>query len=428
MVDEVMGAGFSRALAEGTTSPVSKVVRKAGNFWSHFVDQPFRRAAFIHEARRYGFKTHDQMRSLIEDSGNRGLIGEVGQRARDAIVDYERLGPIERDIVRRVLFVYPWLKGSTYYATQFLRDHPIQAAVFAKIGEQGQAQSLEELGPLPSWAKGSFRVGGSEEQPLIVNPTAISPFSTPAQILASSRGSLGSVERSENVGEMASPVAQSAIEAAFGRELFTGRELEGGYPQKFGEQILKGLPQYQLFKRIREAGEAEGKAYPYGVGTAIGQFVGGSSSPRPANLEVLNEQATFAPKDPAQRAKEEVASEKQELAKLMQDVVGEKLPPRINRAFGRKQTVEVLRKTVDRQYAKQEEVEERNRAKFEGEIDILVKWGAMNPGEAKGAKAWSAKADLEDVRDARRYLVSHYFDDAYLQLLYDSRKYLEERQ
>jgi hypothetical protein len=434
MVDEVMGQGFSRALAEGTSSPVSHMVRVAGNFWSKFVDTPFRRAAFIHEARRMGFKTPEQMRALIMEERYRGDIGEIGQRARDAIIDYERLGPLERDLVRRVLFVYPWIKGSTYYGVQFLRDHPIQAAVFTKIGQQGASQAEQELGPMPAWAQGTFKVGGSQDQPLTVNPAAASNFGTPIQVAQTIGSLFGDVEQSQNIGEMTSPVFQSALEASFSKDFFSGRDLKGSWPQKFGGQIVKGLPQVLLYQRLRDANKpaTQEKTYPYTKEAAIGSFVLGSSFPRPTNRKMLNEQAAGSV-DPTQRAKAKIAVEREELRKLMAEATphelkGGKLPPAVNRAFTRKQAVEILRAEVGHEFGKKEQAEERNRGKFSGELDILVKWGAMKPGEAASAKKWAAKADLEDVKGARLYLQNSYFDDAYLRLLHDSTKYLKERQ
>ena len=88
----------------------------------------------------------------------------------------------------------------------------------------------------------------------------------------------------------------------------------------------------------------------------------------------------------------------------------------------------MLRAEMGHKYAKKEQAEERNRGKFEGELDILVRWGAMTPSEAAKAKRWAKSADLEDVKGARLYLQGKYFDDAYLRLIHDSRKYLEERQ
>jgi hypothetical protein len=365
------------------------------------------------------------------DSQHRALLGETAQRARDAIIDYERLGPLERDIVRRVVFVYPWIKGSTYYAAQFLRDHPILAATFAKIGEQGMAQNERDLGPVPAWAKGSFKVGGSDERPLIVNPAAVSPFQTPAQVIGTLRGmATGSGERSEQVGEMTNPLLQSTIEAAFGRELFSGRELGGSFPERLGGQIEKGLPQYLLGKRLLEANDpdTQRKSYPYGKLGAIGQFVLGSSSPRPANLEALNEQAVQA-RTPADKAKRTIDREREEMTALYKEVYpaalkGDKLPPVIAKAFTRRQAVEALRTEVEGKF---EPGRDRDAAKLVREVDVALGWKLVDAATARSMKRWAKSASEDKIREERDWITTHWFDDAYLGTLRDERKWLEER-
>jgi hypothetical protein len=65
-----------------------------------------------------------------------------------------------------------------------------------------------------------------------------------------------------------------------------------------------------------------------------------------------------------------------------------------------------------------------NRAAFEGEIDVLAAWGALKPDAAENAKRWAESASIEDVKDGRRYLVDEYFEEAYLEPLRETRKYL----
>jgi hypothetical protein len=418
MVKEVMGAGYSRALAEGTLSPISHAVQFAGNFWSHFVDDPFRKAAFIHEARRRGFKSNDELRALIEDGRFRSQQAEISQRARDAIIDYERLGPIERDLVRRLLFIYPWIKGSTYYGAQFLRDHPIQAAVFAKIGEQGNSQALKDIGPVPAWAKGSFRVGGSDAKPLVVNPAAISPFGTPAQVSAAARGFFGETERSEQLFEFTNPILQAGVEATGGRELFTGRALEGGYPERFVKQISKGLPQVLLPKRIREADDpaTQEKAYPYTVPQAIGQYVIGSSSPRSANRAVLNDQAAGA-HEPSKL--EKLRTERKAVLPQLRG----KMPPAdakyVQRAYAIAEGMETLReKTRD----DTGEGEPYYRAVLAAEATFLRDQGIFPKADATYLIKLAKTGTYDEVRKRRNALVQGPYESIYLTAKRNARK------
>lgn len=428
MVDEVMGSGFARSLAEGTKSPISRGVRKAGDFWGKFVDVPFRRAAFIHEARRYGYRDAKAWADLIDDPDKRGDLTEIVQRGRDAVVDYERMGPVESDVVRRVLFVYPWLKGSTVYAGHFLRDRPIQAAVFAGLAQYGNEESARDLGPLPAWARGSFKVGERDGKPYVVNPAGISPFSTPAGIIQAARGGFETVERSENLGEMASPVLQAGVEAAFGRDLFTGRELEGGYPGRFAGQIAKGLPQYRLWERgglegvpgVPETdGPKPGAAYPYGQLSAIGQFMLGSSSPRPVNLATLNEQAKGKLPPGTRRVAEDRESVIAGLRRNDPTWLKGEDRKALDSAYQRWQDVSVMRKRVESEI---DPGPEREREKLRREVGLLQRWGVLDKADAREALRIAKGGPVSEVEAWRRELREDVFEDEYLGILREARE------
>jgi len=419
LVKEVMGHGFSRALAEGTRSPISGAVQKAGNFWSYFVDNLFREAAFIHEARRYGMHSPAEIRSFIMDSKHRSDYAEAAQRARDAIIDYERLGPLERDIIRRAIFVYPWIKGSTYYAGQFLRDHPILAAVFAKMGEQGMAEAARDIGPVPSYARGSFKVGGTEGRPLIVNPAAVSPFQTPAQVVASLRGAVsGNAERSEQVGEFAAPLIQSGIEAAFGRDLFTGRELEGNLPERFGGQIAKGLPQVLLTKRLRDVGKpaTQEKTYPYSRGEALGQFIVGSSFPRPANRAALNEQAVAASRP---TGLEKITVERQAVLPKLRGKVDPEDFKHIQKAYTVYMGMETIRSKAR---ASTGEGEPYYRAVLEAEARYMGELGFAERADVNFLVKIAKTGSYDEVRKRRNALVTGPYESLYLKATRTARK------
>lgn len=422
MIDEVMGHGFARALAEGTRSPISTAVNKMGNFWSLFVDIPFRRAAFIHEARARGFKTHAQQRQLIMSTRHRSDLAEIAQRARDSIVDYERMGPIERDALRRIVFVYPWVKGSTYYAAQFMRDHPILAIALARIGQMGLEEAERDLGPLPAWARGSFKVFERDGMPFVINPATVSPFATAAQVIAGARGGFQTVERSETIAEAANPVLQAIAEAAAGRDLFTGRELKGGFLRVFPSQVLKGTPQYRLYHRIERADEpgTQEKAYPFGVRSAIGQFVIGGASPRPANLEEL---ARLARKPPTveERLREEMAGVITALRVKNPDLFRQDpaLAGIIRDAYMRKIEIEVLRQDVRRTT---QEGEDYYREVLSREADTLRRWGVIDSATAMEIKRIAKRGSLGEVKSLRGAVIGVAMDLAYLETIREAKK------
>src|SRR5207248_2381306 len=158
-LDAVMGEGFVHAIAGEGGGLGSRAVQGAANVWSRGVDLPFRRASFIHEARKLGYKTPEQIRSLLLDDKHRADLVEASTRANRAIIDYGRLSKRDREVVRRVIFFYPWVKGSTMYAGHFIAEHPVQAVVNAQLGRVGQQQAQKDLGAVPSFTEGIFKVG-----------------------------------------------------------------------------------------------------------------------------------------------------------------------------------------------------------------------------------------------------------------------------
>ena len=91
----------------------------------------------------------------------RAAVGHRRRGPAPVYVDHERLGALERDIVRRAIFVYPWVRGATLYAGHFLTEHPVQAAVAGQLAKQAEAKQAAELGSVRGYAAGLFRVGGS---------------------------------------------------------------------------------------------------------------------------------------------------------------------------------------------------------------------------------------------------------------------------
>jgi hypothetical protein len=178
----LMGEGLTGSL-ESEAGVTAKAVNKAAGFYGKLVDVYPRLAAILHEAELEGFKTAEQLKSLVEDAANSAKLHEIAQRANQEIIDYGDLNNFERSIVRRVIFFYPWVKGATKWTVHFVADHPIQAAAVSQIADIGkQAQQQAFPFPLPSWAESLIPVGEKNGYPTTINPSGISVLSTPADV------------------------------------------------------------------------------------------------------------------------------------------------------------------------------------------------------------------------------------------------------
>lgn len=288
-IDALMGEGVAQSVAgKGeTASRLGEAVQGAANVWSKGVDTPFRRAAWKFEAAKAGFKTPAELEKLLTSDAHHDEMLAVTRRANREIIDYGRLGPREREIVRRAVFFYPWVKGSTMYAGHLVAEHPIQAAAAGEVGKYGHEQTHAALGDVPSYLEGVFPVGGK-----LVNPTSAAILQTPAQVADALVGlATGNGSKVASLANFLTPAATLAGAEIFRRNPQTGIAYKGGENAgSIAKHVLgDSLPQAVLYQRIHDAinGKGGGKLYPPNVGDALRQFFIGGLSPRKYNRSEL---------------------------------------------------------------------------------------------------------------------------------------------
>jgi hypothetical protein len=286
-VDEVMGEGFSQALA-GESGIGTRAIQAAANFWGKGVDVPFRRSSFLHEAAKAGYQTPADLRRLLTDASARGDLVQVARRANRAIIDYANLSPIERAVIARTIFFYPWVKGSTAYAAHFVTEHPLEAAIAAHVGELGYEESQRQLGDLPSYLEGLIPVGHAKSgNPLVINPSSAAVFQTPAQVGAALAGLFeGHPNKVAALTNFPTP-AVTLLTELLTRQTDTGVPIKGGAPGVAYDALIRNLPQVTLARNLIQGSRGEGKQriYPPDVRSALLQYLlGGVGTPRELNL------------------------------------------------------------------------------------------------------------------------------------------------
>lgn len=186
----IMGEGFSEALKP---SGIGGRVTHAGNWlagkYGTVVDDPFRRASFLHEARIDGFITNEQLTRLTTDERYADQFHNIANRANDEIIQYEALGPGEQAIMRRLIFFYPWVKGSSRYALQSIKEHPVAVSAQAQAGQQGNEMIERIFGKLPSYAEGMIPYGRAHHGLISAgSPASMALYQEPADILKAGAG------------------------------------------------------------------------------------------------------------------------------------------------------------------------------------------------------------------------------------------------
>lgn len=217
--------GFAALPHEGT----SKLARFAGhgaNAWAKYADARFRFNSIAYEARKAGFDTPEKFHEMLNklEDGGQGLnaaqwakIDWVAKRANRAGIAYDRLNNFERNYIARGIWFYPWVKGATMFAGHTLSEHPYKAAALGSAGVEGRQAQTRELGVLPSYEGGLFKIGSADKQgrPLVADFSTFSPFSTPADLL-------NAVARPGEISGFLNPVVGA------GDQLINGLNSHGG--------------------------------------------------------------------------------------------------------------------------------------------------------------------------------------------------------
>lgn len=432
-----MGEGFSRQL-EATQGITRRASEPLAHAWSKIVDEKFRESALLHELQELGFKTRDELHAAFDDPHNQPRMVEAIQRARESIGDYDRLGPVEKDIVRHAIFFYTWLKVSTRLSKMFLVDRPIQSAGIVNLGKLGEQKQREELGDLPSYMAPLFKVAGSKEHPVVSNASALNVFT--AADLTKSLLNFARGEHNQSgyqVADNLSPFFSLAVAAITGRDPFTQRELHGNLGDVALNQLTGGLPQVALRKRLERAkGDQSERAYTYTPGQAVAQFGLGPLGPHglnPAPVHELAAKEHLADVPPAQRSRITVFQRRQafyEAAKAQDVLDNGRLPKVLRDSFN----VEAARQSAyagatHRANAKPGSAA-YHLARLQVDARLLARLRHVDGEHAQQMLRWADehKDDIDALKSARRYLSETYYqaDGGFLDTISQWRRWLEE--
>lgn len=431
-LDAVMGEGIIGSLGGGHAgAPLASTANRVAGALGKVTDRRFRRNAFFYEARQSGHGTKEQMQALLTDPKLRDDLIEVAKRANREVIDYGRLGKREQEIVRRALFVYPFLKGSTMYTGRFVQEHPIKAAGQAQLALQGKEAQEDALGNVPSYAEGLVSLGGNK----VANTAGVGLFNAPAQLARTAGDFASGRNRSAyRLSEMLTPAASLGLAAVTQRDSFTGRALKG--PKDVGKTLVDSFPQKQLYDRLTRDEEAEdNRVYPYSDKDALLAYGLGSIAPRPVNREALNEQAareddTNVP--PEQRAYRKVFKVRNDLfraarEKMPEALEGGRLPKKLRAAFNIEAERQALYARASQD--KQEGTAEYHLARYEVDLRILVKHGLVPKERAEEVLANARTASYEDLKDARRQISERYYqaEGGQLYFISHAKKALREK-
>ena len=224
-------------------SYLKKVTGPAARFWSRVTDEDMRTAALIHELRRRKFdikKLNDELST--EDMR---IVTESAERANKAMVQFDNLLPIEKQLFRHIVFVYPWVSRSTVWSLRTVLAHPIKTNVLVELGKMVEDTREDTfLKYSPEWFKRTgYVVYGFKEDgnPIIGNPSGINSFSTMSQMMNVVESGFTDVPFTSGE-DILGPQAKFMIHGFTGKDEF-GNDYPGGDWMGAAKELLYDLPQ-----------------------------------------------------------------------------------------------------------------------------------------------------------------------------------------
>lgn len=295
-----VGQGAFHALPREGEGAVGAVARKGAGFWAHRFDTPFRFNSLAYEARQAGFDTPAKFRDLLDklenphdhnmNAAQAAKVDWVAKRADRESIAYDRLNEVDKRYLNRAFWFWPWVKGATRFAGNTMIEHPFKSAAAGVVGAQGAKQEQADLGALPSYERGLFKVGGTIEEPTVMNADTLSPFSTPAQF-AESVMHANKPTQAEQFSSYLNPAAGMLTRALFHLDEY-GNLSKKGVLSNALSGVGSTTPEVPLFEAYSaKPGSASRKMFPPSKRTAFEKFLFGSAVPRKMNRPVANASA-----------------------------------------------------------------------------------------------------------------------------------------
>src|SRR5262252_463047 len=285
--------GWNPAQIAAEASPrglITSLARPGVERMGALADQPFRDAAFLHEARRQGYSSISDVDKLFTEARGTGdaaqaarmKIANMGNRAQEEIVKFRDLNPAERAMAANGLFVWNWIRGSARYTARFPLQHPVQAAAMAHTAPIGQHWVDQQTGGLPWFMAGSIPVGHDKDgNPIMVNPFALNPLGSGLQTAHEVGGTVKAFLNGDKFNKYTDP---TGIDATNPFIQYAIKKMTGQHAT-LQKDILMQLAPYRLVHYLKHPGS--GSIYPMSRTEALGQWTFGSLYPRKASQQAI---------------------------------------------------------------------------------------------------------------------------------------------
>lgn len=436
LAEHFVGEGRSRAFAVDT-GWAHKPVQAVANFWSSFIDRYSRLSALVHEMRAHGVEisanpahggfTKDEA-IAIRDFLDKPSVERTAavRRANKQLVEFGNLTPVEKNVLRHLIFLYPWVSRATVWSLRYAIDHPGSTFALEQLGRLG-ADELEKM-RLPSYLadKGYFPAFWKHGEPYLVNPTSINTFQTAADNARVLMGLIhgGSAAKHGNYSAAPRDVVAPIVDLAVGA--LQGQTSQGRPSAGIGASFLdvaSSIPEVQMLQRGGVIGQPKPNTplskqrvfQGTGLLEAFGPFGGGGMFPRRASLDVAgakHEAELRAGMGLVTRTRYDIQQGvnewKQEAVKLGLYRKGEKLDPALTTAIAHYTSRQVAYASEAHQLGiPLNHLDQKQRLRID--YDLLVKMGVYPKAEAEQAYKEQAKLTDDNIKNVRRQLHADLF-------------------
>lgn len=424
------GMGPNVSIASAGKNPVSRGTRALAQAAGFLADDILRAGAWFHEARKLGYRNKQQYKQLLSDPAKRADLDQVRSRVNATMVDFERVGPLERQTLGRVLFVWPWIRGAMVYPFRFAADFPVRTGIAVHAAEEAN-QEPDTLGPRPSYLDSAVPLGEREgDYQTILNPSAVN---TPETLVDVGRA-LGSVKldraTADTIGDMINPGIGALYDTLRGQVDYGTSVRKASVADAAKENLLGLVPAVKFAKELIDPSE-QSDIYRQDRETVLRRR--SRVLPYDVNVPEVNERGEREKRGsvpPGKRSYRDVFKERNDVFEgwkqhFPDDLEGGRLPKKAREAYNRKAQIKSARKQVERRF--KEAGIDRDRAKLIAEAEIIARWGVITKGELAALKRRSPTLTEAQVEKYRRRINERVLEPAYLKLTRGMRDKLAER-
>ena len=234
MITAEMGEASLGAMLPQNLRHVGRIERRVAEAEQTVADIPFRIGGWISTARRNGYRGRDDLVRLLTSKDPQVIRDKnfISREATNAMIDFDRLSPMEKRYVQPWLFVWPFLRGAMAWPVSYTMTFPERAALAAVTTAGYGEEEREQLGPVPPYYEAlvPLEVDRKEGVGTVANLQSVSPLGPFADLVKVAYGLGRSGVKDDKVDAFntlfgyVAPQYQSIILMMQGRSEFGGQE------------------------------------------------------------------------------------------------------------------------------------------------------------------------------------------------------------